>query len=371
MKRDERIPVGVLGATGSVGQRFVRMLAGHPWFRVTAVTASDRSAGRPYAEAVRWLQDTPIPQEVAGLTVLPTAVGPDVPIMFSALDSGVAGPVETDFAKAGVMVVSNAKNHRMDPDVPLLVPEVNAAHLALLDEQGFPEGGGIVTNPNCSTIGLVIPLRALDIAFGVRQVNVVTLQAISGAGVPGVASMEIMDNVIPYIGGEEDKLEKETRKILGAFQNGGIREAEITVSAQCTRVPVMDGHLEMVSIGLARPASPAEVRAALAEFSGEPQELDLPTAPRKPIHVLDGADHPQPRLHRELDKGMAVSVGRIRECPLLDVKLALLSHNTIRGAAGGALLCAELAAAQGRIAGLQIPSGAKGKVAVGARELVS
>jgi len=371
MKRDERIPVGVLGATGSVGQRFVRMLAGHPWFRVTAVTASDRSAGRPYAEAVRWLQDAPIPEEVARLTVLPTAVGPDVPIMFSALDSGVAGTAETEFASAGVMVVSNAKNHRMDPDVPLLVPEVNAGHLALLEEQSFPKGGGIVTNPNCSTIGLVIPLRALDQAFGVRQVNVVTLQAISGAGVPGVASMEIMDNVIPYIGGEEDKLEQETRKILGVLQNGAVRDAEITVSAQCTRVPVMDGHLEMVSIGFARRVSPAEVREALAEFSGEPQDLDLPTAPKRPIHVLDAPDHPQPRLHRELDKGMAVSVGRIRECPLLDVKLALLSHNTIRGAAGGALLCAEMAVAQGRVPGIRLPAGVSAKVAVGARELVS
>jgi aspartate-semialdehyde dehydrogenase len=202
-------------------------------------------------------------------------------------------------------------------------------------------------------------------------VNVVTLQAISGAGVPGVASMEILDNVIPYIGGEEDKLEKETRKILGALQNGAVRDAEITVSAQCTRVPVMDGHLEMASIGLARRVSPGEVREALDGFMGEPQELDLPTAPKKPIHVLGAQDHPQPRLHRELDKGMAVSVGRIRECPLLDVKLVLLSHNTIRGAAGGALLCAEMAVAQGRVPGIRLPSGVPGKVAVSSRELVS
>ncbi len=354
MTGDHRIPVGVLGATGSVGQRFVRLLARHPWFRVTAVTASERSEGRSYAEAVQWAQDEPIPADVAKLPVLPTEVGPDVPIVFSALDSSVAGPVETDFAKAGVMVVTNAKNHRMDPDVPLLVPEVNAAHLDLLEAQAFADGGGIIANPNCSTIGLVMPLQALHRAFGVRQVNVVTLQAVSGAGIPGVSSMAILDNVVPYIGGEEDKLETETQKILGEMDGSRVRDADIRVSAQCTRVPVLDGHLEMVSVALDGSPSPAQVREALCGFRGEPQALELPSAPKLPIHVLAEDSHPQPRLHRDLEGGMAVSVGRIRECPLLGIKMAVLSHNTIRGAAGGAILCAELAAAQDRISGAQI-----------------
>jgi aspartate-semialdehyde dehydrogenase len=356
MARDNRIPVGVLGATGSVGQRFIQLLVRHPWFRVVAVTASERSEGKPYGEAARWVQDDPLPPEIASLTVLPTEPGPEVRIVFSALDSSVAGPAETAFAEAGVMVVSNSKNHRMDRDVPLLVPEVNPDHLALLKQQSFPEGGGIVTNPNCSTIGLVIPLRALHDAFGVDRVSVVTLQALSGAGLPGVASMEILDNVVPFISGEEEKLETETRKILGTLNGARIRDAEIRVSAQCTRVPVLDGHLEMVSVGLEQDASPEEVGEVLAAFRSAPQELGLPSAPARPIHVLAGRDHPQPRLHRDLEGGMAVSVGRIRPCPLLSIRMAVLSHNTIRGAAGGALLCAELAAAQGKFPGIRVPS---------------
>lgn len=354
MMRDNRVPVGVLGATGSVGQRFIQLLAKHPWFRVTAVAASERSVGRSYADAVQWAQAEPIPEEVARLKVVPTEVGPDVPIVFSALDAGVAGAVETEFASAGVTVVSNARNHRMDPDVPLLVPEVNAAHLDVLSRQTFPVGGGIIANPNCSTIGLVIPLQALHRAFGVRQVNVVTLQAISGAGIPGVSSMAILDNVVPYIGGEEEKLESETRKILGELGGSGFKDAEVRVSAQCTRVPVLDGHLEMVSVALDGSPSVEEVLDALGTFRGEPQALNLPSAPVHPIHVLMEQDHPQPRLHRDLEGGMAVSVGRVRECSLLDVKMALLSHNTIRGAAGGAILCAELAVAQHRISGIHI-----------------
>jgi aspartate-semialdehyde dehydrogenase len=303
---------------------------------------------------VNWVQVEPLDPDIAGLPVLPTAPGFDVPIVFSALDSSVAGPAETAFAQAGVMVFTNAKNHRMDPDVPLLVPEVNPDHLGLLDHQNFPDGGGIVANPNCSTIGLVIPMKALHDAFGVRRMNVVTLQALSGAGIPGVPSMTIIDNVVPYISGEEDKLETEPRKILGSLVGDGIEDAEILVSAQCTRVPTLDGHLEMASIELGRSASPEEVAEVLAAFRAEPQELDLPSAPLRPIHVLTGIDAPQPRLHRDLDKGMAVSVGRIRTCPLLGIKLALLSHNTIRGAAGGALLCAELAVAQGRLKGVSL-----------------
>lgn len=356
MTQDSRIPVGILGATGSVGQRFIRLLHRHPWFRVAAVTASERSEGRPYREAVQWAQDEPIPPDVATLPVLPTEAGLPVPIVFSALDASVAGPVESAFASGGVMVVTNARNHRMDPDVPLLVPEVNSDHLALLEWQGFPEGGGIIANPNCSTIGLVVPLQALHLAFGVGQVNVVTLQAISGAGIPGVSSMAIFDNVVPFIGGEEDKLENETRKILGKLSGSVIDEAPIAVSAQCTRVPVLDGHLEMVSLELEGGPSPAEVADVLSRYRGEPQDRALPSAPRRAIHVLEAQDHPQPRLHRDLEGGMAVSVGRIRECPLLGIKMALLSHNTVRGAAGGAILCAELAVAQNRIDGVQIPS---------------
>ncbi len=355
MVQDNRIPVGILGATGSVGQRFIRLLDRHPWFRVAAVTASERSEGRPYGEAVNWAQDEAIPPEVAELPVLPTAVGPDVPIVFSALDASVAGPVETAFAASGVMVVTNARNHRMDPDVPLLVPEVNPDHLALLEGQGFPRGGGIIANPNCSTIGLVVPLQALHQAFGVRQVHVVTLQAISGAGIPGVSSMAILDNVVPFISGEEEKLEIETRKILGKLNGPAIEEAPVAVSAQCTRVPVLDGHLEMVSVELDGGPSATEVADALMRFGGGGWESELPSAPDRVIHVLDGRDHPQPRLHRDLEGGMAVSVGRIRECPLLGIKMVVLSHNTVRGAAGGAILCAELAASEGLIAGVQLP----------------
>jgi aspartate-semialdehyde dehydrogenase len=301
------------------------------------------------------VQEEPLDPTVAALPVLATAPGPEVPIVFSALDSSVAGPAETAFAEAGVMVFSNAKNHRMDPDVPLLVPEVNPEHLALLAQQTFPEGGGIVANPNCSTIGLVIPLRALHAAFGVNRVHVVTLQALSGAGLPGVASMEILDNVVPFISGEEEKLETEPRKILGTMNGKGVEYAEMVVSAQCTRVSVLDGHLEMVSVGLDRPASPEEASEVMGAFTGKPQALDLPTAPKRPVHILTGRDHPQPRLHRDLDGGMAVSVGRVRPCNLLDLRMAILSHNTIRGAAGGALLCAELAVAEGRVPGVECP----------------
>lgn len=355
MTPDNRVPVGVLGATGSVGQRFVRLLHEHPWFRVAAVTASARSAGRPYGEAVQWAQEENLPREIAELEVLPTRPGFDAPLVFSALDASVAGEVESRFASEGVFVVSNARSHRMDPDVPLLVPEANPDHLDLLESQSFPDGGGIVTNPNCSTIGLILPLRALHDAFGVRQVHVVTLQAISGSGIPGIPSMQILDNVVPYISGEEEKLERETLKILGRLENGGVRNAEFVVSAQCTRVPVFDGHLEMVSIGLERPADPEDANEVLRSFRGVPQEMELPSAPAQPIHVLEGEDHPQPRLHRNLEGGMAVSVGRVRPCSLFSLKMGLLSHNTVRGAAGGALLCAELAVAQGRIPGVARP----------------
>jgi aspartate-semialdehyde dehydrogenase len=377
---DGRIPVGVLGATGSVGQRMIRLLEHHPWFRIGFLAASERSAGLTYREAVRWVQDGPIPEEAAGMTVhaagdgppagygalagggapsggassQPHSAGRPVGLVLSALDASVAGEVEQAFADAGTLVVSNARNHRMRPDVPLIVPEVNPGHLALLERQPTAPGG-IVTNPNCSTIGLVLALHPLDLAFGVRSVNVVTMQAVSGAGVPGVSSMEILDNVIPYIGGEEEKLERETCKILGRLGAQGIEAAGVTVSAQCNRVPVVDGHLLCVSVGLEREATPDEVAAAMAEYRGRPQELDLPSAPRRPLHVLTGQADPQPRLHRNLDRGMAVAVGRGRPLPLLPLRPFMLSPNTLRGAAGGALLAAELAVAEGRVPGFGVP----------------
>ena len=366
---DERIPVAVLGATGAVGQQFVRLLEGHPWFRLAVVAASERSEGRLYADAVRWIQETPIPAEAAGLTVQPTEPPlAGVPLVFSALDSRVAGPLEERFAQAGHLVVSNARNHRMDPAVPLLVPEVNPGHLALLDRQTTP--GAIITNPNCSTIGLTLALTPLDQAFGLRRVQTTTLQAVSGSGLPGVSSLEILDNVLPHIDGEEEKMASESLKILGSLEGqaqggdgaggGGGREGDgarsegpgvtprtLPVGAQCTRVPVVDGHTQCVSVELETPAEPEAAAEVLRSFRGRPQGLGLPSAPRYPVHVLDGPDHPQPRLHRDLEGGMAVAVGRLRPCPILHLRFVTVSHNTVRGAAGGALLGGELAVAEG------------------------
>jgi aspartate-semialdehyde dehydrogenase len=277
--------------------------------------------------------------------VLPT--GPDVSaeILFSALDASVAGPVEEDCAASGHLVVSNAKSHRMDPDVPLLVPEVNPDHLGLLAAQSFG-GGGIVTNPNCSTIGLVLALKPLHDAFGVRRVHVVTLQAVSGAGLPGVSSLQALDNVIPFISGEEEKLEAEARKIFGQLKGGVIEPADLIVGAQCNRVPVVDGHTLCVSVELAGAPSLERIREAWDTFVAEPQRLGLPSAPPRPVVYLDGDDVPQARLHRDAGKGMASTVGRLRPCPILGHKFVTVSHNTVRGAAGGSLLCAELLVAR-------------------------
>lgn len=354
---DSRIPVAVLGATGSVGQRFVQLLADHPWFRVVELTASERSAGKPYREAAAWYQDTALPAAAAGLPVLPT--DPETaplasPILFSALDAAVADRVEAAYARLGHVVVSNARSHRMDADVPLLVPEVNAAHLALLDRQGFG-AGRILANPNCSTIGLVLALKPLYDAFGLAAVSVVTMQAVSGAGIPGVPSLAILDNLIPLIGGEEEKLEQETLKILGSLRGGELAYADFRIGAACNRVPVIDGHTECVSVQLGRPAALAEVAEALRCFAGEPQRLGLPSAPARPLHLLEEPDRPQPRLDRNRDRGMATSLGRLRPCPLFDYKFVLLSHNTLRGAAGGSILVAELALAEGRLPGLAVP----------------
>lgn len=345
----EKIPICVLGATGSVGQRFVSLLAEHPWFEIRALMASDRSAGKSYAEAATWVQSAPLPDRIAGMVVQRCEPLEDCPLAFSSLDSSVAGEIESRFAEAGSLVVSNAKNHRMDADVPLLVPEVNPTHIDLATQQ--QHRGTIITNPNCSTIGVVLALKPLFDAFGVEALSVVTLQAVSGAGLPGVSSLQILDNVLPYIGGEEDKLETESCKILGVLEEGAIRFASITVSAACNRVAVIDGHTFCVSVRLASQATPGELIDAWSGFSGEPQELGLPSAPIRPVHYLTERIAPQPRLHRDLEQGMAVSIGRLRPCPVLDFKFVALSHNTVRGAAGGAILGAELAVARGFLPG--------------------
>ncbi len=341
----EKIPVCVLGATGSVGQRFVSLLAEHPWFDIRALMASDRSAGKSYYEATNWVQSTPLPDRVAGMIVQRCASREDCPLAFSSLDSSVAGDIESGFAEAGSLVVSNAKNHRMDADVPLLVPEVNAAHLDLAPLQ--QHSGAIITNPNCSTIGVVLALKPLFDVFGVEAFSVVTLQAVSGAGLPGVSSLQMLDNVLPYIDGEEDKIETECCKILGVLEAGAINPAPIVVSAACNRVAVIDGHTSCVSVRLGSAATRDDLLKAWDRFSAEPQQLGLPSAPTRPVHYLTGVADPQPRLHRDLGKGMSVSVGRLRDCPVLDFKFVALSHNTVRGAAGGAILAAELAIARG------------------------
>lgn len=338
---NEKIPVAVLGATGSVGQRFIELLADHPWFDIVAVAASERSIGKCYREAVNWLMPTPIPSKIASMQILPCVANIPGKIAFSALDASIAGEIEMDFAEHGWLVVSNTRNYRMHAEVPLLIPEVNSDHLQLLDHQNFGKGK-IITNPNCSTIGLALSLKPLHDRFGLEAVGVVTMQAVSGAGYPGVASMDIMDNVIPYIGGEEQKLETEPLKIFGKYLDGKIQYADFKVSAQCNRVAVTDGHTECVSVKLKTTATRNGVIDAWNNFSSEVQAYGLPMAPGRPVHYFEEQNFPQPKLHRNLDKGMAVSVGRLRECPLFDFKFTILSHNTIRGAAGGALLCAEM-----------------------------
>ncbi len=342
--------MGVLGATGAVGQRLVAMLERHPWFTVAEVVASDRSAGKPYQEAANWRLESPLPEAVAQLVVKDLQTELDCDLLLSALDASVAGPAEAAYAQAGFPVVSNSSNHRMDPDVPLLIPEVNWEHGSALPWQQRQRGyqkGFILTNPNCSTIGLVLALKPLLDAFGVSAVQVVTMQAISGAGLDGVSAGAIQDNVIPHIGGEEEKLEMEPGKILGTFDGHGFVPAEIVVSAQCNRVAVLDGHTESVSVGLRRPASLSEVEEAIRTFTSEPQRIKLPTAPLPPLLLSSQPDRPQPRLDRNAGSGMAVVVGRVRPCPLLDWKFTVLSHNMVRGAAGAALLNAELLAAKG------------------------
>ena len=342
----KKIKVGVLGATGMVGQRFVQLLEQHPWFEVTEVAASERSAGKSYADALegRWKQPVPVSEKVAGMTVKECKPGLDCELVFGALDSGVAGPIEEEFAKAGYAVSSNSKNHRMDADVPLLIPEINSEHIALIDAQRKRWGGKgfIVTNPNCTLTGPTLAMKAIDDAFGIEKAMIVSMQAISGAGYPGVASWDIVDNVIPFISGEEEKVETEPLKILGKLRGGAVEFAPIKISAACNRVAVRDGHTCCVSVQLRKKASVEEAIDAMQQFRGEPQHLKLPSAPAQPIVVRMEQDRPQPLLDREEGKGMSAVVGRIRNCNVFDLKFTVLSHNTIRGAAGCAILNAEL-----------------------------
>ena len=346
--RTSRIPVAVLGATGSVGQRFVQLLEHHPWFRLHEVVASERSAGKSYADAADWRLDTLLPNDAANLTVKSLGGELESRLLFSGLDSSVAGEAEEHYASRGCVVVTNSKNHRMDGDVPLLLAEINADHLAAIEKQKTRRSGYIVTNSNCSTMGLALAVAPIERRWGIEQMHVTTMQAVSGAGWNGVTSLAILDNVIPYISGEEEKIEIEPRKILGAWDGERFVYAPMRISAQTNRVPTIDGHLMTISLAVRNEVpSIDEIKEALRTFKGVPQELQLPSAPRQPIHVLDEVDRPQPRLDRDRERGMSVSVGRIRPCPLLHIRMVALVHNTIRGAAGAALLNAELLEAKG------------------------
>ena len=344
-----RIDVGVLGATGVVGQHFINLLRDHPWFRVTWVAASERSAGKRYGD-LPWRLAVPPAPDAAALTIAPLeAVDDAPPLLFSALDASVAGEAEVAYARSGRLVVSNARNHRMDPLVPLLIPEVNPDHVELLEAQRKAKGwtGGIVTNPNCSTVVVAMVLGVLR-QFEPRRVLVTTLQALSGAGYPGVASLDALGNVIPYIGGgEEEKIETETLKILGRYGRGAVTPASFTVSAQTTRVPVPDGHTAVMSIELAATPTLADLNAAFEQFSAEPQQRRLPTAPERAIVLHAAQDRPQPRLDVAFGGGMPVHVGRVRPCPVLGYKLVAMGHNVVRGAAGAAVLNAELLVSRG------------------------
>ncbi len=344
------IRVAVLGATGAVGQTFVRLLEAHPWFELAEVAASARSAGRPYAEVTRWIEGE-MPAAVAGLTVGPcdpSAVS--APIVFSALDSNVAGEVEAAFASAGRLVLSNAKNYRMEPDVPLVIPEVNADHLALLDVQRARRGwpGGIVTNANCAATMAAVALAPLHAAYGARRVFVATMQAVSGAGYPGVPSLDILGNVIPFIGEEEPKIERELQKMLGAIGADGVTSARFVVSAHANRVPVENGHTVCLSVEFEREPSLEEAARILREWTGAAVVRGLPSAPDVPLHFFETDDRPQPRRDVMRGRGMTVSVGRLRRDPLFHLKFVAMGHNTIRGAAGGSILNAELLVATGR-----------------------
>jgi len=344
----KKIPVAVLGATGSVGQKFIELLSNHPWFEINELCASVKSAGKKYKAAVDWFMPISLPRRIGEIEVRKCEPNIKSKIIFSGLDSSVAGKIETEFAKNGYIVISNSKNHRMDEDVPLLVPEINPDHLELLKFQQFGDGC-IVTNPNCSVIGLAIVLKPLADNFGLEAVNITTMQAISGAGNPKTVNLDIEDNVIPLIKDEEEKVETEPKKILGSIKDGKINFKGFTLSAQCNRVNVTDGHTECIQVKFKKKVTANEIKNAWNNFAGEPQKLKLPLAPQKPIQYFAEEHFPQPKYQRNIDKGMAVSVGRLREDPLFDFKFVILSHNTVRGAAGGAVLCAELMKEKGFI----------------------
>ncbi len=345
----KKLEVGILGATGMVGQRLVSLLENHPWFELTWLAASERSAGKKYSETCNWRLREPLPERVRGLPVEECKPGRAPQLLFSSLDSSVAGDVEMDFARAGHAVVSNSSNYRMDPDVPLLIPEVNPDHLALVrvqrKERGW--GGMIVTNPNCTAVGLVMSLAPLEKKFGLEKVMMTSLQAVSGAGYPGVPALDILGNVIPFISGEEEKVEREARKLLGRMTDGRVQAAEFALSAQCNRVLVEDGHTESISVSLKSKATVEDLLEAWRKFRALPQERRLPSAPERPIVVRSERDRPQPKFDAQTEGGMATVIGRVRPCPVLHFKYTALSHNTIRGAAGAALLNAELMKSEG------------------------
>lgn len=350
MTMSEKIPVAILAATGLVGQRFVQLLDDHPWFQVVALTGSERTVSQPYGEACHWVLPEPMPVWARAMQIW--ATGPesfDAPLVFSALPSRVAKKVEPELAGAGMMVCSNASAYRRAVDVPLLMPEVNPDHLNLLAIQRRKRAwsGGIVTNSNCTSSGMTVVLKALQEAFGLRRLFAVSMQALSGAGYPGVASLDILDNVIPYIPGEEEKVEWESRKMLGTFRDDGIELAEFIVSSHTNRVAVSDGHLVTLSIELQQPADMVQAGQVLREYAAPPQSRNLPSAPQPVIRLREELDRPQPRLDRLTGNGMTTVVGRLRPDPLFDIKMVVLSHNTIRGAAGGSIYNAELLVEQG------------------------
>lgn len=343
--------IGILGATGAVGQKFIRLLQGHPWFTIKALGASERSAGKPYKEAAHWIEAIELPEEMAGLKVseCEPANFKGVDFVFSGLDSSVATSIEREFANAGIPVISNAKNYRMDDTVPLLIPEVNPGHIDLIKRQKFTADGSgwIVTNPNCVSVPLAMSLKPLDDTFGVESVVVTSMQSVSGAGYPGVPSLDILANVVPYIGGEEDKVQTESAKLLGSIEDNKVRFADMKIQATAVRVPTIEGHLLSVSAGLkSKPASIKDVREAFENWENPIAGLNLPFSPEQPVKLYRENRFPQPRLHADREGGMQTAVGRLREGTVLDIGFVTMAHNTVRGAAGGAILNAELLVAK-------------------------